>query len=353
MNELESQLRDALDETAARVPVSENGWLRNEQLLHEQPRRRSRTTWLVMATAACVAGVLVAIALLVFPGGPERTPAGPVPATSATSAPTSPPPTPTSPGPSTSPSSAPTQARTLPPNTVSVGGARLTLPSGWVAEALPRTDLSGPIMPTWCLMSNAGPVPAMQDSATCTIAFSAAETGSATPQISVDTPGGLVSNPEYCGVGGGATTDLLDYSDTYIGTRPADQRRWLFICKDGSQVSIEQYVADNAPGYVLFSSHATAEVHGIMADIAKTAELPEISAPLRLSDFGIVRSVEPTAGGYHVLVDRVVQGVGGIINNNPQTYPYDVPAALLGGQAPKVGSLIGLTTNGAVVTGIV
>jgi hypothetical protein len=168
--------------------------------------------------------------------------------------------------------------------------------------------------------------------------------------MSVDTPGGLVSNPEYCGPGGGVTNDLLAYSDTELGTRPADYRRWLFVCKDGTQWPIEQYVADNAPGYVLFSAHATAEMHGIMAEIARTAQLPAISAPLRLSDFGVLRSLTSAGGYYHILIDRVVQGIPGIINNNPQTYAYDVPAGVWpAGRTPKVGSLVGVSTDGTVV----
>jgi hypothetical protein len=353
MNDLEMQLQDALDLTAEQVPVSEDAWLRNEQLLHELPRRRSPSTWVMLATAACVIGVLVAVAVLALPGGHKATPAAPPTPTPSPTLLPSPTATPTSPGPTSGQSSVPTSVAPGASNIVSVGGATLTLPGGWVAEAIPGTAQSGPILHTWCLMPTAGPAPGSQNDAACTISFSAVDTGNATEALSVDTEGGLVSNPEYCGVGGGVTNDLLDYSDTYLGTRPADHRRWLFVCRDGSQVSIEQYVADNAPGYVLFSSHATAGVHGIMAEIARTAKLPEISSPLRLSDFGILRSVEPIANGYHVQLDRVVQGIGELINNNPQTYAYDIPAAILNsGYVPKVGDKVLLQTNGEVVTSV-
>jgi hypothetical protein len=346
MNELEKQLQDALDATAAQVQVSEHAWLRNEQLLHELPRRRSRTTWMILAAAACVVGVLVAVAVIALPGGSKTPPAQPAPAPSPTATPTHPAPTR-----SAGPSAVVPPASTPPANVVSVGGARLTLPEGWVAEAVvPASTHSQLIMPTWCLMPESGPSPGSEDATTCAISISAAPTGSSTPQLSVDTPGGLVSNPEYCDPGHSQTKVLLDYSDTALGTRPADYRRWLFICADGTQWPVEQYVADNAPGFVLYSAHATAQVHEIMAEIAKTAQLPPISSPLRLSDFGIARSVTKTGSSYHVLVDRVVQGIPDLINNNPQTYAYDVPASAILGKAPTVGSLVELTTNGVDVT---
>jgi hypothetical protein len=87
-----------------------------------------------------------------------------------------------------------------------------------------------------------------------------------------------------------------------------------------------------------------------MAQIARTAELPPISAPLRLSEFGIVRSVTKSGNTYHLLIDRVVQGIPGLINNNPRTYAYDVPASVVLGKVPMVGSLVELATNGVDVT---
>ena len=345
MNELEKQLQDALDATAAQVPVSEHAWLRNEQLLHELPRRRSRTTWMILAAAACVVGVLVAVAVIALPGGSKTPPAQPAPAPSPTATPTHPAPTR-----SVSPSAVVPPASTPPANVVSVGGARLTLPEGWVAEAIVPPAHSQLAMPTWCLMPQSGPSPSSRDDATCTISVSTGQMPSTALGLSVDTPGGFLSNPEFCGPGREATSVLLDYSDTYLGTRPADYRRWLFVCKDGTQWPIEQYVADNAPAYLLYSAHATAGVHEIMAQIAKTAQLPAISAPLRLSEFGIVRGVTKTGSGYHLLIDRVVQGIPGLINNNPQTYAYDVPASVVLGKAPTVGSLVALATNGNDVT---
>ena len=148
------------------------------------------------------------------------------------------------------------------------------------------------------------------------------------------------------------TDSLLAYADTQFGNRPADYRRWLFVCKDGTRSQVEQYVADNAPGYVLYSEHASDDVHTVMAQIAESAQLPEISAPRRLSDHGIVRSVSPIAGGYRIAIDRVVQGTDGVINNNPQTYEYDVPPAAVSGGPPQIGKLVDLATNGTVVIAV-
>lgn len=236
---------------------------------------------------------------------------------------------------------------------VTIGGAVLTLPAGWVVKPVVSPGAGRLIMPTWCLLPHDGPAPSSADQAACAIAVSVVPTGNQTPAMSVDTPGGLVSNPQFCGPGGISRNYPLGYADSALGTRPADYRRWPFVCKDGTRWSVEQYVADNAPGYVLYSAHATPAVHAVLAQVAKTAKLPAIAAPLRLSDFGILRSVQPHAGGYGITIDRVVQGIGGLINNNLRTYAYTVPAAAIpGGHVPPVGSLVQLTTNGTVVTSL-
>jgi hypothetical protein len=59
-----------------------------------------------------------------------------------------------------------------------------------------------------------------------------------------------------------------------------------------------------------------------------------------------------TGGGYRITLDRVVRSTTGLINNNPTTYSYDVPAASVpGGQPPRVGALINVFTDGKRVTG--
>jgi hypothetical protein len=229
--------------------------------------------------------------------------------------------------------------------------AKVPLPAGWVAEPIAGTANTRPIVPVWCLMPHSAPAPSAIDAPGCTIAFSAVPTGAATPEMSVDTPGGLLSNPEYCDPAHPQTVSLLGYQDSTFGTRPASYRDWLYACANGTRWPVEQYVADNAPGYILYSSHATPAVHAVLTQIAKTAQLPAISAPLRLSDFGYVRSVTAIAGGHRITVDRVVRGVNGLINDSPQTFSYDVPsAAVPHGETLQVGDLVLVNTNGTAVT---
>jgi hypothetical protein len=205
------------------------------------------------------------------------------------------------------------------------------------------------MLDTWCLSPAPLPSP-VHVGQHCPIRFS-----SVPPRIllSVDTEGGIVSNPEYCGPGDQGTGTLVSYSDSKLGNRPADYRHWLFVCNDGKRWPIEQYVADNAPGYILFSDQADPTIHAALTSIAKSAVLPAMSGPLRLADLGIVRTMTPLAGGgYHITLDRVVRGLPGLINNNPATYPYDLPAASRpGGGPPRVGALIEVFTDGKKVTG--
>ena len=143
-----------------------------------------------------------------------------------------------------------------------------------------------------------------------------------------------------------------DYQDSTLGTRPASYRDWLYACADGSRWPVEQYVADNAPAVVLYSSHATPAVHAVLTQIAKTAQLPAISAPLRLSDLGIrAQHDRHCRRSAHHARSRRPQCPTGLINDSPQTYAYDVPtAAVPNGADMHVGGLVQLNTNGTAVT---
>lgn len=307
------------------------------------------------AVAAVVAAALVFAGLSlssdtstdrVIPIRPAPTAAMPTPSPTASPTPT---PSDGTTTPSAPPASTPTEAPST--STATLGGATLTLPAGWVAEAIPSTANVQQIVPTWCLMPHSALPPTSPDALGCTIAFKAVPTTAAGSGLSVDTPGGLLGNPDYCPAPDSQTVSLLRYEDTTFGARPADYRDWLYTCHDGTSWPVEQYVADNAPGYVLYSSHATSSVHAVLTDIAKTAQLPTISAPLRLSDLGIIRTLIATAGGYRLTLDRVVRGPNGLINNNPQTYAYDVPtAAIPNRETLQVGDLVQIITNGTAVT---
>ena len=198
--------------------------------------------------------------------------------------------------------------------------ATLTLPPGWVAELI-KQPLYPMTKPIWCLMPHSAPAPLDPDAPGCTIAFIATSTASGPMATWVDLPGGTVGNPEYCAAPQPQTVSLLGYQDSKLGNRPASYRHWLYVCGNGNRWPIEQYVANNVPGYILYSSHATPAVHAVLTAIAKSAQLPAISAPLRLSDFGIVRAVSATAGGFHVTLDRVVLGTAGLINDDRRPTP--------------------------------
>lgn len=235
--------------------------------------------------------------------------------------------------------------------TMTLAGAKLTLPAGWVAEELMPTAHSQPVAPVWCLMPHSAPMPPSTDAPGCTIDFLAVSAATTPPNTWVDLPGGLVGNPEFCAAPQPQTVSLLGYQDSTFGARAASYRHWLYACGDGSRWPIEQYVANNAPGFILYSSHATPAVHAVLTEIAKTAELPTVSASLRLSDFGIVRSLNTIAGGFHITLDRVVLGTASLINDSTQTYAYNVATgALLHGQTMHVGDTVLLNTNGSAVT---
>jgi hypothetical protein len=162
------------------------------------------------------------------------------------------------------------------PSTVALGGAKVTLPAGWVAEALGPSS-PGQVAPdnVWCLMPHSRPTPTAEDASGCTIAFTALPRSAA---VSVDTPGGYVSNPEYCDPRQPQTITQKFRADTTFGNRSAVNHRWLYSCADGTSFPVEQYVVPDAPGYVLYSSQATSAVNAVMTDIAQSIQLPAASA---------------------------------------------------------------------------
>jgi hypothetical protein len=225
--------------------------------------------------------------------------------------------------------------------TLSLGGAQLSgIPADWQATLIADATKM------WCFTLNGQAMPT--DSSRCLMVFSSVggEDG-----LSVDTTGGQISNPEWCGQTKSDVT-LQDYGDRLFGGRAADYRRWLWACPDGSSWAIEQYVVDNNPGFILFSDRSDATVHNAMTDIAASSKLPAARSQLRLSDFGILRSITPDAHGYHVTLDRVIQGYPGLINNNPATYAYDVPNSVITASraTPEVGRLVTICTDGTIVT---
>jgi hypothetical protein len=223
-----------------------------------------------------------------------------------------------------------------------LGGAQLGgVPADWKATQVPGASPA-----VWCFTLKGQAI--LKDSSRCLMTFSAV---GGQDGLSVDTTGGEIGNPNWCGQSKSDVT-LQDHGDRSLGGRVADYRRWLWACQDGTRWPIEQYVVDNDPGYILFSDRSDVTVHNAMTDIAASSRLPAAQSQLRLSDFGILRSVRPDAGGYNVTLDRVIEGDPGLINDNPATYSYNVPTSVISasGHTPEVGRLVTICTDGTTVT---
>jgi hypothetical protein len=140
--------------------------------------------------------------------------------------------------------------------------------------------------------------------------------------------------------------------DHKLGDRVVAHRTWFYVCQDGSRRQIEQYVADYAPAFVLYSSQATATVSAEMAAIAKTAAVPAAASRWPLSIFAVVGEVNPAQGGVHVKVQWAIRGPAGPILVNRYD-EYGVPtSALPSGQSFHVGDRVELHTNGSAVTSV-
>lgn len=225
---------------------------------------------------------------------------------------------------------------------VLLGGARLVLPTGWVAKPVAAA------LPSWCLLAAAEPVPRETDD--CPVLFARIPEGGGGLSYLVDVPGVVLQGSVPPCRGGRSTEQLLGYAETSFGGRPADYRRWQFGCTNGTHYQVEQFVVDSGPGYLAYSQHADAAIHSIMAQLAATATLPARTTALRYSDFGIVRSLSHRPDGLQLTVDRVVDSAGTLINGSPTSYPYLVPyPAIRSQQQIGVGSTVALLTDGVGV----
>jgi len=283
---------------------------------------RARRVWLPIAVCALVAVLAVLLAVL---GHTVRHHAAP-PAVSHTSSPV--------------PS----------PQRVSVGGAALDVPAGWTVEPTKAPT-------TWCLLPPGQSLPPNGNTEVCAATFFQVPAGSRGVQLSPDTTGGEISNPEWCGqvLSSDVTWRLLDYHNRVFGGRDADYRRWTITCKNTATTwDIEQYVIDSAPAYVVFSDHADPPIHAALAVIAANSTLPKATGGLRYSDLGRVRTLTHDSTGYHLSIDRVVddQGTGQYVTVGG-TYDYLASETVLAGRAaPTVGALVELTTDGQTVTSL-
>lgn len=321
------------------------------------PRRggsRDARPWLIpLAAAACVVAVAVGTVSAthvlsehhsVQPASPSPSVSAPAPSPSASASPR------TSAS-STAALSAGGSAAAQ-PVTVTLAGAVLRLPHGWVArdfqQYLPGS-MSTLDAQAWCLTPASTPVGTGRYD--CPLMFGTIAAGAARNPVDVDTEGGYSSNPDYCGASNylGIT---VQSSDVDFGGRLSDHRRWVHNCKDGDVYRIEQYVVASGPGFVLISEKANDAMSATMAGIVAHATLPAQTSAVRYYDHGYVRSVTQVSGGARISIDRVVLATGGVVNNNPATYDYLIPAAVLSSKngPPRVGSLVSVFTDGSRIT---
>jgi len=317
---------------------------------------RHRRWMLPLIAAACVVGIAVATAgvehLLVHRGSLPAGPTSPSPSPSAdTPSPAAtstgvPSPTPTS-SPS-SPSASDSVTEPPPPHVVSLGAASISLPQGWVAREYAAYEPAGSGTLTasqWCLTPASEP--ASTEPKSCPVTF-----GTIAPDgnpIDVDIQGGFASNPEYCPFSARGTS-VEQTGDRSFGGRSADWRKWSLSCGNGTHWELEQYVVASGPGVILFSERADATVDAAMAEITANSTLPAQTSAIRFMDRGIVRTIDRTADGVRISLDRVVLSDSGVVNNNPATYDYVIPTAVFDAQPNiHVGSQITLDGDGAVV----
>jgi hypothetical protein len=244
------------------------------------------------------------------------------------------------------------------PVVVTLGGASITLPAGWVsrdyAHYLPSG--SGPVGgQEWCLTPSSLPV--SPEPGACPVALSTID--SSGPALDVDVEGGY-SSPAFCGTTSGTTSSTTSGTtsstaqeqtgDRQFGGRSADWRHWTISCGDGTSVEVEQYVVATGPGFIMFSERADSGVQDAMTSIAAKSTLPGATAALRYMDRGYLRGSTVTADGVQITLDRAIDAVGGIVNDDPQTYEYVIPQALFDAAGVQVGDVVTLDTDGSVVT---
>jgi hypothetical protein len=233
------------------------------------------------------------------------------------------------------------------PVVVTLGGASITLPAGWVSRDYAQYLPSGSSTvgaQEWCLSPSSLPV--SPEPGACPVALSTIDPGG--PAIDVDVAGGYSSSPAFCGTT--SSTAQEQTGDRQFGGRSADWRYWSISCGDGTSVKVEQYVVATGPGFVMFSEKADPAVRDAMTSIAARSTLPSSTAALRYMDRGYLRSSTVTADGVQITLDRAIDAAGGIVNDDRQTYDYVIPQALFDAAGVQVGDLVTLDTDGSVVT---
>jgi hypothetical protein len=304
--------------------------------------QRGFRPWLVPLVAA--AGVAAAIAAIVVPArlfadrpaggpdirGPMASPSNSTYSAPETSGPNAPPPSPLP------------AAETA----VDLGGAKLRLPVGWVADEVadPHQYGSSVYSREWCLAPARS---ASSPSADCPLQFG--------PVAPVSTSGVPVNGNVPLGTqlgGRQSSCPVSDFSgESSAGLPSLGQRGWLNRAWQGrcheQPLSIQQYVVNTAPGYLLFSNQRTPELDAAMAEITQYASLPAQNAPLLLYDMGVVRAVTPQSIGYRMTIAPIIREGGNWMPSGEADRSYQISPAEL--KYALVGTKVGVTTDGAEV----
>ncbi len=341
MNDFENQLKTLLNERVdAKIGTREAPRFAPAGNVRRLDSVRRRAPWVVpLLAAACVAAIVggsVGAAHLLADKHH-----GPAPATRV-------------PAPKHTPT--PKDTRTFRPDQtgpVTLDGATLPLPSGWVArdyrryEPPPVEGQDDPADQGWCF----SPASTQVRIGGCPIWFRSYHDPSVQhgPLMDVDNRGGSYGDPHQVCIPSGATHYDLQAGEFPFGGRMADYRHWRYDCKSGPAFVAEQYVVATRPAYIVFSEHVDATVHQVMSDLAAHASLPPSATTMRYEDFGYVRHIATVAGGVRISIDRTVRDQ--TADTDHTTYDYVVPNRLYAATAKgvKVGKLAQVETDGTRV----
>jgi hypothetical protein len=349
VNDFESALRQTLNDHVDEIAGAMRPAPRFEPNA-PKPRRSPRSPWILPVLAAAVIAVIAIGTAVATNALSRKLPISPIASPSPGPIGTTPTSSPTPTTPSRSPAS--TETTTPPisgtsPATVSLGGAAIVLPAGWVARDYSQYLSPGqgtPAAGQWCI-SPASLVASTKPNACPLTLATIPDDGN---EVDVDAQSGWMSNsPQYC-AGLGAENDTEQSGDRSFGGRIADWRRWQITCALGTSHDVEQYVVASAPGFILFSDQVTTQVDAAMTQLVANATLPAQTLPLRFEDYGYIRSAVTMSDGIHITLDRIVRGVS-YGNNNPQTYDYVIPTDMYDAATARVGSLVYLHSNGTTI----
>jgi hypothetical protein len=340
VNDFENQLKTLLNERVdAKIGTRDVPRFAPPGNVRPLGSARRRAPWVLpLLAAACVAAIVggsVGAAHLL--SEKHAKPIGP-----ATKAVPAPRPTPT---PSTTTSLKPDRS-----GGVTLDGAALPLPAGWVArdykryEPTPGVGQTYPADEGWCLTPASTPVKV----GGCPIWFRAFTQSSSQqgPLMDVDERGGNYGDAHQVCIPSGTTHYDLQAGEIPFGGRMADYRHWRYDCASGPAFVAEQYVVATRPAFIIFSEHVDTTVHQVLSNLAAHASLPPSATTLRYEDYGYVRSIKPEADGVHVSIDRTVRDVAA--NSDHTTYDYVLPNRIYAAAAKdlKVGKLAQVETDG-------